>query len=67
MAGVYERFREHFPELEWSTDEMGAVIGPYFYQLRDSRDVRFPVPYNWCTGLRKTILSLWFPVLIGGC
>lgn len=40
--GVYERFREHFPELEWSMDEMGAVIGPYFYQLRDSRDVRIP-------------------------
>lgn len=40
--GVYERFRAHFPELDWSMDEMGAVIGPYFYRLRDNRDVRIP-------------------------
>lgn len=39
---VYERFREHFPELEWTMEEMGAIIGPYFYRLRDSRDVRIP-------------------------
>lgn len=38
--GVYARFREHFPELDWSLDEMGAIIAPYFYQLRDGRDVR---------------------------
>ena len=38
--GVYERFREHFPELGWTFDEMGAIIAPYFYRLRDSRDVR---------------------------
>lgn len=38
--GVYARFREHFPEFDWTLDEMGAMIGPYFYRLRDSRDVR---------------------------
>lgn len=37
---VYEKFRARFPELAWSMAEMGAMLAPYFLQLRASRDVR---------------------------
>ena len=37
---VYARARKLFPELQWSLDEMGALLAPHFLKLRDSRDVR---------------------------
>lgn len=40
--GVFARFSERFPQLHWTMDEMGALLAPYFYRLRDSRDVRIP-------------------------
>lgn len=54
--GVYARFREHFPELDWTLDEMGAIIAPYFYQLRDSRDVRIQGSVDLLRRLAKTHL-----------
>ncbi len=37
---VYEQFRRHFPEVTWSFQEMEALLGKHFLQLRDSRDIR---------------------------
>ena len=37
---VYAKFRNRFPELSWSMEEMGAMLAPYFLELRSSRDVR---------------------------
>ena len=54
--GVYERLREQFPELHWTMDEMGAMIGPYFYRLRDTRDVRIHGSIDLLKRLAKTHL-----------
>ena len=40
--GVYERLCRRFPGLNMTMDEMGVMLAPYFYRLRDSRDVRIP-------------------------
>ncbi len=54
--GVYERFRHHFQDLNWTMDEMGAVLGPYFYRLRDTRDVRIQGSIQLLKRLAKTHL-----------
>jgi beta-phosphoglucomutase len=38
--GVYDGLLEEVPTIEWSLDEMGDILAPYFLKLRDSRDVQ---------------------------
>ena len=38
--GVYDGLVQKFPTIDWTLDEMGAKLAPYFLKLRDSRDVR---------------------------
>lgn len=38
--GVYEGLLKEIPGIDWTLDQMGAILAPYFLQLRDSRDVR---------------------------
>ncbi|HOC67883.1 MAG TPA: HAD family phosphatase [Candidatus Hydrogenedentes bacterium] len=54
--GVYDRLREQFPEIHWTMEEMGAMIGPYFYRLRDTRDVRIQGSIDLLKRLAKTRL-----------
>ncbi len=37
---VYDQFRRRFPDVQWSLEEMGALLGRHFFRLRDSRDIR---------------------------
>ncbi len=39
---VHERFMARFSGVHWSLDEMGAMLAPYFLQLRESRNVIIP-------------------------